>query len=467
MFKGQKILVIGAGLSGLSAAKWLAASGAEVTVSDAKPLDLWDQYALKELQQMDIKVEAGGHSLKTVQGSNLVVVSPGVPMDSEPVTAAIKSNIPLCGDFCLAAALWKGPIIAITGTNGKTTTTKLTYEMVKASGIPCVCGGNIGTPLFDLFNQNAQDCVAVLEVSSFQLDYCLPTNFAPLPAFEAATVLNLAPDHLDRYPNLDAYRKSKAHIFAMLAENGLALLPDNEDENLWMRRKSGLNVVHFAEKSPRDNWGSFCDQYAKKLFISLPGQNSAFYSLDKWRLKGIHNLKNLAAAAALASWIGATAKGIQQAIDTFEAPEHRFQFVGEINGIQFYNDSKATNVAAACSAIMGLDRPGVLIAGGSSKGEDFSELGKAIKESKIKAVVLMGEEAPRIKKTLPRSVKVIHLKTNGNGIKAMEAAANEAVSLAEPGELVLLSPACASFDLYKNYVERGNVFKQVVQSLKG
>ncbi len=467
MFRGLKILVIGAGLSGLSAARWLAASGARVTVSDTKPLDQWDQHTLKRLDQLGLKVEAGGHSLKTVEDSHLIVVSPGVPLNSEPIAFALKHEIPLCGDFSLAAALWKGPVIAITGTNGKTTTTKLAYEMVKASGIPCVCGGNIGTPLFDLFDHNEEECVAVVEVSSFQLDYCIPTQFATLPTFKAATVLNLAPDHLDRYANLDAYKRSKAHIFDMVGEKGLALLPDNEDPQEWICQNKGPVTAYFGIDENADKPGSFCDVEGQVLVVKHPNGDESSFSLKKWGPKGLHNLANLAAAAMLAKWCNASSEGIQSVIDSFEVPEHRFQLVAEINGIQFYNDSKATNVAAACSAIKGLDRPGVLIAGGSSKGEDFAELGKAIEKSKLRAVVLMGEEAQRIRKALPDSVRTVHVKTNGNGFKAMEAAAKEAVSLARQGDLVLLSPACASFDLYESYVERGNVFKQVVEGLKG
>ena len=469
MFKGLKIMVIGAGLSGRSAARWLACAGADVTISDTKPLDQWDQQGLVELEACGVRLEAGGHSQEKVGHSDMVVVSPGVPLDSPPVAAALQNKVPVCGDLCLATALWKGPIIAITGTNGKTTTTMLTYRMLESSGIPCVCGGNIGIPLFDLFDENDEKCVAVLEVSSFQLDYFMPTPLFDLPIFTSATVLNLAPDHMDRYLSLDFYRRSKARIFDMLGKEGLALLPAREKTSLWISKGPGPNLAYFGRRKSEaaHSCGCFFDQDNRELFVRFPHQDEIFYSLKQWRPKGLHNLENLSAAVALASWNNASQRGIQQVIDTFEAPQHRLQFVAEINGIQFYNDSKATNVAAACCAIKSLEQPGILIAGGSSKGEDFTNLGKAAEASMIKAVVLMGQEAERIEKALPSSIKVVRVKTNGNGVKAMEAAANKALSLAQPGDLVLLSPACASFDLYENYAERGNVFKQVVEALKG
>ena len=469
MFAGRNILVIGAGLSGCSAAKFLTAAGAEVTVSDSKPINQWDSALIEKLKTLGIKVEAGHHSLKSIRGADLIVVSPGVPMDAEPVAVALKEEIPLCGDFCLSASLWKGPIIGITGTNGKTTTTMLVYEMLKASGIESVCAGNIGTPLFDLFDQNSEECVAVLEVSSFQLDYCLPTPFAPMPQFSASAILNFAPDHLDRYSSMDDYKESKAKIFNLLQQDGLALLPIafNRDKDKWLSCPKDVNVALFGQKEEGIEHGSFYDPLTKELWVNLKSSSPVSYPLQDCRLSGLHNFENIAAATPLATWLGAEPEAIQATIDSFKAPPHRFQYVGELNGIKFYNDSKATNVAATCSAIKGLDAAGVLIAGGSSKGEDFSELANAVKASNLRAVVVMGEEASAIKASLQDVIPVTHVKTNGNGLKAMQDAIAVAFKMAKSGDLVLLSPACASFDLYKNYAERGNMFKQAVNALKG
>jgi UDP-N-acetylmuramoylalanine--D-glutamate ligase len=464
---GRRIIVLGMGVSGQAAAGLAASRGAEVTCSDVRPLERWPDELRRWCLEGGARIESGGHKIDTCLASDLIVVSPGVPPWVPVLEAGRRAGIPVVGELALAMSFWKGPVLAITGTNGKTTTTRLVGEMLSRAGIPCRVAGNIGTPLSACISEDDRT-VAVLEISSFQLDTIPDRGSGPLtpPRFKTAAWLNLAPDHLDRYNDLRAYGDSKARILDFQEEGDWAVFRAN-DQALIPRIHRGKAQRLFFGFPPGDMPGAWLYPDEKKMVVVRPGVPKEEYDLKGWSLRGVHNLENLAAATLVSRIAGVPPEFAQAAIDIFVAPPHRLQWVNRENGVDYYDDSKATNVASVLTALESMDRPVVLIAGGRGKGEDYVPLAAAAGKNGIRAVIVIGEEAAALNSAFEAWVPVIRIDGNRSGESVMREAVRAASSLAKDGDAVLLAPACASFDLFDNYAHRGAAFQEAVRKETG
>ncbi|WP_022664414.1 UDP-N-acetylmuramoyl-L-alanine--D-glutamate ligase [Desulfospira joergensenii] len=450
-------LVVGMGRSGMSMARFLHSKGFCVKATDKDPER---KDAAQELNDLGIETQIGFHDQETFDRANTLVVSPGIPLDIPYIRRAVDSGTALTGDLDIFARYNTTPIVAITGTNGKTTTTTLVRDMLEASGIPVFMGGNIGTPLVEFLMQDSTARVVVAEVSSFQLD--LARNFRP----HVAALLNLAPDHLDRYTDLKAYEDSKWSIFKNQTHQDHAVI-NSRIESFSSRTRSIASTLYEFCSGPQKkiSRGAVVDGTSVDLILpDLLKKNSAKISCkDLKELPGGHNRENLAAAALASLCAGASLEGISSALARFKNLAHRISFVREISGIQFYNDSKATNTDAVVRALQTFDTPSpgkriILILGGREKGTDFSALVPVIKE-RVRLILAIGEAAPHILETFG-SVCPVQVKTS------MAQAVNAAHETGRSGEIVLLSPACASFDMYDNYKDRGNDFIARVRDLE-
>lgn len=463
----KKILILGVGISGQETARWAVGQGFSVRVSDVKPLDAWPRDFYEWCVANGVEIEAEKHGTEGLNRFQLVVVSPGIDPNIEVLRAARSLYIPIVGELFLAASLWKGPILAITGTNGKTTTTKLVGDILQHMGVQHVVAGNIGRPLISFVNEDVER-VAVLEMSSFQLDTFLnePVLGLSMPKFHAFAILNIEPDHLDRYDDFATYAHSKLRGLEFLRQDGVAVM---NMRILAMANDRGINTY---------GWSTFGEEKGpgpcaviKDGLIEVCGMNGPeVYDTTQWRLKGLHNLENLAAAILMVRslyGVEQAAPGISAAISNFEPPSHRLQFVAEIDGVVFYDDSKATNVGAVHTALAAMNRPVVLIAGGRGKGEAYEGLKKWAENGRIKALVVLGEEGPAIAKCFDGVCPVYEVTDMSSGISAMQQAVQYAIKTALPGDAVLLAPACASFDLFKSYAERGDVFQKIVRQSLG
>lgn len=460
--QGLRVTVMGTGLSGSTAALWLGSRGADVLLSDIRPLEDWPGDLLSACREIGIRTEGGGHSEEALSAPDLIVASPGINPLVPPLSEIIRAGMPVVGELYLGLSFWEGPVIGVTGTNGKTTTTMLVAEMLKASGIRCACAGNIGLPVCALLDKVDPGTVAVVEVSSFQLDYFpeYPPHGMRAPGFKGAGWLNLAPDHLDRYPGLKEYGMSKARMLDFQRPEDWVVL-NAGDRNLaaWSARARGTRFLF--GKGPGRVPGAWYEEDTVE-YIDLQGGKET-YGLEGWSLAGEHNLENLCAAVCLAKSCGATGSGIQEAVKGFVAPAHRLAHVASMGGVDYYDDSKATNVAAAIRAMAAVPVPKVLVAGGRGKGEDYLPLARAAKKARVRSVVAIGEEARRLKDAFDAyGVPVILVDGARGGTEVMDAAVKEARRLASPGDAVLLSPACASFDLFADYKERGRAFCRAV-----
>ncbi len=466
---GSKVTVLGAGASGRSAARWAVSGGAAVSVSDLKPLEDWPQDFVDWCMKNHVFIEAGHQDEKTCLSSDLIIASPGIPYDIPALKAARNAGVPVLGELALAASMWRGPMIAITGTNGKTTTTSLVGEMFRNAGVPYRVAGNIGEPLLNLILEGASEEVAILEMSSFQLDYFpLGETFFNEPRFAAAAILNLAPDHMDRYQDLHAYGHSKARLLDMQGEGGWSIL-NGADANLapFIERGAGGRLFFGFDDMGRNGAVIEADKglIRVNLLESIKNSGEEIYHTSSWALKGRHNLENLAAAVLLARVSGVGPAAVQAAIATFKAPSHRIEWVAARGGINYYDDSKGTNVGSVIKAIESMEAPVVLIAGGRGKGESYGPLRDALILGGVKALVLMGEEASAIRRELKGAVPMYEVSETSDGRRAMKEAVEIASSRAQKGDAVLLSPACASFDMFVDYKERGAVFKEAVLGL--
>jgi UDP-N-acetylmuramoylalanine--D-glutamate ligase len=466
--RGKKITVLGAGASGKAAARWAVSMGACVTLSDLKTIEDWPRDFTDWASAHNVTIEAGRNDPQTCISSDMLIVSPGIPLDMPAIKAARDAGVPVEGELALAAALWQGPMIAITGTNGKTTTTSLVGEMFANAGLSHVVAGNIGTPLLGCILERGGMETAILEMSSFQIDSFQPCRFlSGLPSFNVAAILNLAPDHLDRYRDFSAYRESKARLLDLQTESDWAIL-NSDDLNLVPLKDRGRAKRLFFGFGGHALEGAVIEPDKGRIRLKWPAffkNGEEFYTISGWRLKGRHNLENLAAAILIARVAGAAQEAIQDTIATFKAPSHRIEWVAAKDGIDYYDDSKGTNVGSVLRAIESMDRPVILIAGGRGKGEDYSPLRSYAESGRIKAFVLMGEEACAIKDAMGRDAHVIMVSETGNGRLAMKEAVDLACLNAASGDAVLLSPACASFDMFTDYRERGRVFKEMVLAL--
>jgi UDP-N-acetylmuramoylalanine--D-glutamate ligase len=439
----KKVLVVGLARTGIATAKFLKAKGSFVTATEVKPKEEMKE-AVEELKGMDIATEWGGHRKETFLKQEMIVVSPGVDLNIEPIQKAIQQGVQVISEIELACHFIHVPIIAVTGTNGKTTTTLLIGEMLKEDGRKVGVGGNVGEPLILFADGEGRWEVLVVEISSFQLEAI--EDFRP----QISVLLNITEDHLDRYPSYDDYIGAKMRIFANQNSGDLAVL--NSDDPIVMRFGERIKArkVLFSLKGKLDE-GAFSN--GRTISLRRAG-NEEKYSLAKTPLKGVHNVENMMAALTAARIFGCSKKAIQGALNRFKGLEHRLEFVRETGGVRFYNDSKGTNVGSVVKSLQSFSEPVILIAGGKDKNGDLSPLEGLIRK-RVKHLILIGEAKERMNRELGGLTDTVIA-------KSMEEAVLMARRKAKPGEVVLLSPACSSFDMFKDYKERGKIFKEAV-----
>ncbi|MGA3069816.1 MAG: UDP-N-acetylmuramoyl-L-alanine--D-glutamate ligase [Terracidiphilus sp.] len=449
--KGKKVLVVGLGKSGLEAALFLRRRGAQVTVSDVRSAEALAK-EIPALIEAGIMVEAGGHGLLTFRRQDLIVVSPGVPLDTPELAQVRSFGLPVIGELELAARFLKGRTVAITGSNGKTTTTALLGEILKKAGIPTLVGGNIGVPVVALIDQSTDETWSVLEVSSFQLEST--EQFHP----NIAVILNITPDHLDRHGNFENYARAKERIFAAQNERDFVVLNADNARAAEAASRSAAKVYWFSVEHPVGQ-GAWLEEGFVVYRAARDAATERVMPLSGIPLKGAHNVENVLAAVAAARLAGAPADAIRSAIESFQAVEHRLEFVAAINGVEFYNDSKATNVDATAKAIAAFQSGIHLILGGKDKGSDYTQLAQLLRE-RVRAVYTIGSAAAKIESHLRGVVSIHSCGTLDNAVSA-------AASAARPGDVVLLAPACSSFDQFENYEHRGRIFKELVGERRG
>jgi len=447
---GKTILVIGAAKSGIATALFLAEHRCQVYLNEVKSREEMDGQVLAELEAAGVQVICGRHADPEEIKPHLVVQRPGGPLAIPTIQRALELNIPVWSEMELASRFTAAPLVVITGTNGKTTTTALVGQIMQDAGKNTFVGGNIGVPFIRKAEALGADDVAVLEASSFQLEATV--SFKP----KVALILNITPDHLDRHGSMAGYIEAKAKIFANQDAQDFLILNWDDEETRKLAAQAQAQVIFFSRKHKLDRGFYVQDGFLTARMGSEPVPVIAVQDI---RIKGGHNLENALAAVA-AGWVmGVPAASIAESLRTFPGVEHRLEPVATIKGVQYINDSKGTNPDASIKALEAYDNPIVLIAGGKSKGSDFLPFAKLIKE-KVKALVLVGQAVPEIEAAV-RQVGY----TNYRVVQTFREAVWEASKLAVEGDIVLLSPACASFDLFKNYEERGRVFKELVREL--
>src|SRR5512146_3125313 len=445
--KNQRVLVVGLGKSGVASALFLKARRARVTVSDTKSQDEL-RGEIPKLLDAGITVETGGHGERTFRGQDLIVVSPGVPADAPQLAQARGQGIPVIGEIELAARFLKGHIVAITGSNGKTTTTALTGEVISMGGWESLVGGNIGTPAISLVDESTDDSYIVLEVSSFQLETI--QSFHPF----IAVVLNITPDHLDRHSTFQAYVDAKARIFENQTGEDFAVLNADDPTCVGLAPRTQARKIWFSRKKEVEA-GAWIRN--GQIVYRGGGEEREIMPVSEIKLKGAHNLENVLAAVCAGMLTQTEPSRIRRAVQEFKAVEHRLEYVATVRGVEFYNDSKATNVDATIKALESFPANIHLILGGKDKGSDYTVLKPLLKE-RARRVYTIGAAAEKIESHLGGIVEVVRAGT-------LDVAVKRAAASAESGDVVLLAPACASFDQFENYEQRGRVFKQTVQAL--
>ncbi len=435
-----RVLVVGLGATGAACVRFLRECGAEVAVTDSRE----SPPGLDELNGSGgLKLHLGSLDERAFEKADLVLLSPGLPLSTPAVKGAIDRGVPVWGDIELFARLARAPVVAITGSNGKSTVTSLIGEMAFRAGVPAGVGGNLGTPALDLLK--AANRLYVLELSSFQLESTYSLNAL------AAAVINVSPDHLDRYAGLSDYLAAKARIY-----QGDGVQVVNRDDALVpsLAQKS-RKIIGFTLQRPRGSDFGVCEESGSHW---LAQGVRRLMPIRELKLQGRHNVANALAALALGHAAGLPTEPMLDALRAFKGLPHRSQLLATLNGVRYYDDSKGTNVGASVAAIRGLEGQVVLIAGGRGKGQDFTPLKEAL-QSKSRAVVLMGEDASRIQEALGGGFDI-------HRVADMNQAVVLAAGLAKPGDSVLLSPACASFDMFTNYVQRGERFAAAVRRLE-
>jgi UDP-N-acetylmuramoylalanine--D-glutamate ligase len=460
--KGRKVVVLGLGDTGLSMVRWLARRGANVRVADTRSDPPHAATIARELSQ--VALATGPFDDVTLQGADVIAISPGLDRRAPPVADAIKRGVPVVGDVELFAQALKNPVtrhsspvtspkvVAITGSNGKSTVTAMTGAILRAAGRKTVVAGNIGTPVLDALSAIEAGAPApevfVLELSSFQLEST--SSLEP----DAAAMLNLSEDHLDRYDGMDGYATAKARVFA---GSGVQVL-NRDDRRSFAMRRPGRTHYSFGTGRPRSDaeWGIDAAHGAE----ALARGSRLLMAVSDLPLAGLHNAANALAAHALACAVGAPDDILPRALRSFRGLPHRMQQIAEHRGVLFLDDSKGTNVGATVAALTGMRQPVVLIAGGEGKGQDFTPLAPAVKQ-RARAVVLIGRDADQLARAITASGVPIERAAG------MDEAVAAAFRASRPGDAVLLSPACASFDMFRNYGHRGEAFVAAVRRLEG
>ena len=449
--KNKRVLVVGLGKSGMAAALFLRDKGARVTVSDSRSaVALAGE--IPALLDAGIMVEAGGHGLLTFRRQDLIVVSPGVPYDTPELKQVRAFGLPIIGELELASRFLQGQIVAITGSNGKTTTTSLVGKILADAGRETLVGGNIGVPVIELVDKSSAGTISVLEVSSFQLETV--EEFHP----HIAVVLNITPDHLDRHGSFANYAAMKARITEQQTSADFLVLNGEDTPTQMVAAKTKAQVFWFSRRRPIKQ-GAFVHGESV-LFIPREGAKAEpVMPVAEIPLKGAHNVENVLAAVCTARLAGVAAESIRASVSSFKAVEHRLEFVAAVGGVEFYNDSKATNVDATKKALEAFKGDVHLILGGKDKDSDYGELADLIRE-RVKFVYTIGSAAEKIERQLAGVVKIV---SAGTLDMAVQKAAQDAVA----GDVVLLAPACSSFDQFENYEHRGRTFKELVKGLAG
>ena len=441
------ILIVGLGRSGEAMARFLTKQGHQVVVTD---LDATLADKARKLAALGIITEMGFHNADTFENARMIIASPGVPLDMPYLKKAVQKGIPVRGELDVAAQQITAPMVAVTGTNGKTTVTTLIDLLLKCNHDPVFTGGNIGTPLVRYFEQETAADVVVAEVSSFQLDTAV--DFKP----HVALLLNITPDHMDRYSGPEAYAAAKWRIFAHQDKNDMAILGSSLAP--FTKEIANLNATPFficrAHQDPPFN-GAHIGEKTITFYRGgerIPGGLNP----SKIPLKGAHNLENITASALAALCMETTMADIEKTVYPFKGLPHRMEFVDRVDGVAYYNDSKATNPDAVIKAVDCFDNL-ILIMGGKEKETDFSLLRESIK-TRVKHLILLGEAAEKIENALAGLCRISRVDT-------MKSAVTLARSLARKGDTVMLSPACASFDMYRSYGDRGDDFKRLIKEL--
>jgi UDP-N-acetylmuramoylalanine--D-glutamate ligase len=444
---GQKILVIGLGKTGIASARFLAGQGARVLVTDEKPLaDLKD--AIAELGNAYANCEFCTYNQDVLARVDMIIPSPGVPPSNTILAEAVNKKIPIFSEIEIAYRFLKPPMIAITGTNGKTTTTTLIGKILAREGKKVFVGGNIGNPLIGYIDGNQDDDYAVVEVSSFQLQWI--QNFHPFISVH----LNTTCDHVNYHGSFESYRMTKERIFENQGKSDLAILNVDEPRSSVLAEQL-VSRIQFFSTSTKVTQGMYLDQ--NMLVHYTTGGDREEYPLDMIKLPGHHNIENVMASIIATRYCGCSPKNIMSAIADFKGLSHRIEFAGEKNGVAFYDDSKGTNVGAVIRAVETFSKPIILLLGGRDKEGDFDTLSPLVK-AKVKELVLFGEARNRINDLIGGVVKTSKATTLK---EAIETAYRDSSS----GDVVLLSPGCASFDEFSDYKERGRFFKDVVKNL--
>jgi UDP-N-acetylmuramoylalanine--D-glutamate ligase len=439
--RGQQVLVVGAARSGVAAAYLLARRGAIVTLTDVKN----EIAESAELGAAGVRLELGGHVATTFESSHLIVLSPGVPLDLPELARARAAGVTVIGELELASRWLRGPVVAITGTKGKSTTTTLVGRMLEAAGRRVMVGGNIGYPLSAQVDDSTTDTVHVVEASSFQLE--TTDTFRPW----IAALLNFSPDHLDRHPDEASYAAAKLRIFANQGPEDWAVINADSPEAMQMAQNVRARVMTYGVDQPAEvhvGRGFVWQRTSEGDIPLLP--------VAAVHLHGRHMLSNVVAATAISHLAGASGSSLAKALEDFRGLEHVMELVASRGGVRFINDSKATNVAAAVKSIESFDRV-VAIVGGKYKGGNFGDLAAPLQEHG-RAVVAIGEARPMVTSALKSVVPVVEAGT-------MAEAVRQAWDLALPDGVVLLAPACASFDMFRDYADRGRRFKEEVRKL--
>ncbi len=441
-FRDKKVLVVGLAKTGLATAEFLLSKGARVTVTDHLSASELGSTA-DSAKSLGCSLALGGHPVEVFTQADLIVVSPGVPLELPELKEAQSRSIPIIGELELASRFLQLPIVAISGTNGKTTTTALVGDMLKHSGKRVFVGGNIGNPLISIFKEKEPFELAVVEVSSFQLDSM--ATFHP----QVAVLLNISEDHLDRYPSFADYVESKCRLFANQTAEDTAVVPAR-DPLITVRCTIPSRQLNF---SPTKNSAHAYLESGWLMCRVMPGPLRR-YDLNRWQLFGKHNQQNLLAAVLAATSMGAKPEAIQKTIDSFKPLPHRMELVHHWRGIRFYDDSKGTNVDSVVRSLESFSSPIILIAGGRDKEGSYDPLVSLVRQ-RVKMLVLIGEARFRLAKALGKlSCTVV--------VEEMDAAVQVALGAAVAGDVVLLSPACSSFDQYEDYKARGDHFRTLV-----
>ncbi len=445
---GRRVTVVGLARSGIAACRLLLACGAEVVGTDAQPAERLGPDA-RRLADLGIRLYAGSHPHDAFAAAELCVVSPGVPADHEALVACRRRGVPVIAELELAYRAMTADVIAVTGTNGKTTTTSLIGALLAGSGRPVVVGGNIGRPLAAEALGFPGHGLVVAEVSSFQLETV--DTFRP----RVAAVLNVTPDHLDRHRTLAAYADAKARIFSRQTAADWAVLNADDPGASALAGRAPGRVLWFSRTRPVSEGSHLAGGW---ITLRLGGVEARVCPVGDVFLRGDHNLENVLAATVAAAWAGVPPERLRAAIQAFRGVPHRLERVRELAGVVFYNDSKGTNVDATRKALASFREPIVLIAGGRDKGQDFAPLAAAAR-GRVKAAVVIGEGRATVGPALAAVTAV-------QEADSMRTAVRQAVALAARGDVVLLSPACASFDMFRDYEHRGDVFREEVMQLE-